>query len=124
LQAADKLAIGSVVAGKPYFLTQGEPLPIWEIVDRILDAGGISPVAGTISPQLAYGIGWTLEKLYGLLRIKSEPRMTRFIASELSTAHWFDISAARKDFGYNPQVSFDEGMSRLKDWLSDRKPSS
>jgi nucleoside-diphosphate-sugar epimerase len=121
LQAGDRLDIDSIVAGKAYFLSQGEPLPIWEIVDRILDAGGIAPVSGTISPRLAYGIGWTLEKIYSLLRIKSEPRMTRFVAKELSTAHWFDISAAKKDFGYNPQVSFDEGMLRLKSWLAEQK---
>ena len=124
LQAADQLDIGSAVAGNTYFLTQGEPLPIWDIVDRILDAGGIPPVTGTISPKLAYGIGWILEKSYGLLGIKSEPRMTRFVAKELSTAHWFNISAARNDFGYVPHVSFDEGMTRLKDWLSDRAPRS
>jgi nucleoside-diphosphate-sugar epimerase len=124
LQAAEHLDIGSVVAGKAYFLTQGEPLPIWDIVDRILDAGGIPPVSGTISPKLAYGIGWTLEKIYVLLRIKSEPRMTRFVAKELSTAHWFDISAARKDFGYAPAISFDEGMTRLKTWLDEQKHSS
>jgi nucleoside-diphosphate-sugar epimerase len=122
VQAADKLDIGSVVAGKVYFLTQGEPLPIWEIVDRILAAGDIAPVSGTISPKLAYAAGWTLEKVYSLLGIKSEPRMTRFVASELSTAHWFDISAAKSDFGYNPQVSFDEGMLRLKSWLAEQKP--
>jgi nucleoside-diphosphate-sugar epimerase len=121
LQAADQLDIGSVVAGKVYFLSQGEPLPIWEIVDRILDAGGIAPVSGTISPQLAYAIGWTLEKFYTLLNIKGEPRMTRFVASELSTAHWFDISAAQNDFGYNPKVSFDEGMQRLKSWLTEQR---
>jgi nucleoside-diphosphate-sugar epimerase len=122
LQAADRLDIGSVVAGKAYFLSQGEPLPIWEIVDRILAAGGIAPVSETISPKLAYAAGWTLETIYGLLRIKSEPRMTRFVACELSTAHWFDISAAKKDFGYDPQVSFDEGMRRLKIWLTEQKP--
>ncbi|MBE0501917.1 MAG: NAD-dependent epimerase/dehydratase family protein [Desulfuromonadales bacterium] len=120
LQAADRLEIGSAVAGRPYFLSQGEPLPIWEIVDRILDAGGIAPVAGVISPKLAYAIGWTLEQLYTLLKIKSEPRMTRFVASELSTAHWFDISAARRDFGYTPQISIAEGMLCLKAWLATR----
>lgn len=121
LQAADQLDIGSVVSGKAYFLSQGEPLPIWDIVDRILNAGGIPTVSGTISPKLAYGIGWTLEKIYGLCGIKSEPRMTRFVAKELSTAHWFDISAARTDFGYTPTVSFDEGMLRLKAWLTEQK---
>jgi nucleoside-diphosphate-sugar epimerase len=117
LQAAAHLDIGSAVAGKAYFLSQGEPLPLWDIVDRILAAGGVPPVAGTISPGLAYGIGWLMEKIYGLLHLRSEPRMTRFVARELSTAHWFDLSAARNDFGYEPQVSFDEGMLRLKEWL-------
>lgn len=121
IQAADRLDIASVVAGKTYFLSQGEPLPLWDIVDRILDAGDIPPVSGTISPQLAYAIGWCMEKVYGLLRLQSEPRMTRFVARELSTAHWFNISAAQQDFAYQPQVSFDEGMLRLKKWLTERE---
>jgi nucleoside-diphosphate-sugar epimerase len=120
LQAAGSLAVGSPVAGKAYFLSQGEPLPLWDVVDRILEAGGIAPVSGTMSPAVAYGAGWILEKVYGLLKLRSEPRMTRFLARELSTAHWFDIAAARRDFGYTPQVSFDEGMARLRAWLSAR----
>ena len=118
LMAADKLQIGSPVAGKAYFLSQDEPLPLWDIVNRILAAAKISPVTRTISPALAYGIGWTLEKIYGALGLKSEPRMTRFLAKELSTAHWFDISAARRDFGYKPTISIDEGMERLEKWLA------
>jgi nucleoside-diphosphate-sugar epimerase len=87
------------------------------MVNRILAAGGLAPVTRTISPQLAYAIGWTLEKTYAALRIESEPRLTRFVARELSTAHWFDISAARRDFGYQPLVSLDTGMERLQAWL-------
>lgn len=118
LQAAGQLAIGSQVAGKTYFLSQGEPLPLWQIIDRILAAGGLPPVQRRISPELAYGIGWLLEKVYSALRLPGEPRMTRFVARELSTAHWFDIGAARRDFGYQPTVSFDEGMVRLQQWLA------
>jgi len=120
LQAADRLEIGSVVAGKAYFLSQGEPLPVWEVVNRILDAGGLPPVSRTISPGLAYAAGSVLEKTYSLLRLKGEPRMTRFVARELSTAHWFDLGAARRDFGYEPQISFDEGIERLRAWLAAR----
>lgn len=120
LQAADHLAVGSVVAGKAYFLSQGEPLPIWDVVNRILDAGGLPPVTRTISPSLAYTIGAILEKVYGLLNLKGEPRMTRFVAKELSTSHWFDLSAARNDFGYQPEVTFDEGIERLREWLTSR----
>lgn len=121
LQAADHLDIGSPVAGKAYFLSQGEPLPLWDVVDRILAAGGVAPVSGTISPGLAYAAGWLLEKVYTLLRLPGEPRMTRFVARELSTAHWFDLAAARADFGYAPEVSFDEGMVRLEEWLAKSK---
>jgi len=120
LQAADHLDINSVVAGKVYFLSQGEPLPVWEVVNRILDAGGLPPVTRTISPELAYRVGVLLETIYKLLKLKGEPRMTRFVARELSTAHWFDLSAARNDFGYNPDVSFNEGMERLRAWLETR----
>jgi nucleoside-diphosphate-sugar epimerase len=88
------------------------------MVNRILAAGGLPPVTRAISPCLAYGIGWALEKGYTLLGIQSEPRMTRFVARELSTAHWFDISAARRDFGYRPEVSIDTGMERLQAWLA------
>ena len=120
LQAADALAVGSPVAGKAYFLAQGEPRPVWEVVDRILAAGNLPPVTRTISPQLAYTAGWLLEKTYTLLRLSGEPPMTRFVARELSTAHWFDLSAARRDFGYQPQVSFAEGMERLATWLKEK----
>ena len=120
LQAADHLDIGSIVAGKAYFLSQGEPLPIWTIVNRILDAGGLPPVTRTISPEIAYKAGALLEKVYTLFKLKGEPRMTRFVARELSTSHWFDLTAARRDFGYQPDVSFDEGIERLRLWLARR----
>ena len=58
-----------------------------------------------------------MEMVYRLLGISAEPRMTRFVAHQLSTAHWFDISAARRDLGYEPAVSIDEGLVRLAEWL-------
>jgi nucleoside-diphosphate-sugar epimerase len=119
LLAADRLALGSAVAGKAYFISNDEPIPMWEMVNRILVAGGVPPVERSITPGLAYAVGWMLEQVYGLLRLKTEPRLTRFVAREMSTAHWFDISAAKNDFGYRPQVSTDEGLDRLAAWLRD-----
>jgi nucleoside-diphosphate-sugar epimerase len=117
LLAADRLAPGAQIAGKAYFITNDEPVPLWDLVDRILDAGGLPPVKGRISPQLARIIGIGCEKLWGLLRLSGEPPMTRFVANELSTAHWFDISAAKRDLGYCPEVSLKEGLKRLREWL-------
>lgn len=115
--AAERLSPGSAIAGKVYFISQGDPWPLWDLINRILEAGDLPPVVRTISPKLAYAAGWTLEMAYWLLGLKSEPRMTRFLAQELSTAHWFNIDAARRDLGYRPTVSIEEGMRRLQEYL-------
>jgi nucleoside-diphosphate-sugar epimerase len=120
LQAADALSPGSPVAGNCYFISNGEPLPLWDMVNRILAAAGVPPVTRSISPRLAYSAGCICEALWGLLNLQGEPPMTRFVAHELATAHWFDISAARRDFGYDPEISIDEGLLRLRQWLQSR----
>ena len=117
LLAADRLEPGSPIAGRAYFLSQGEPLPLWDFVNRILDAAGLPPVTRTIPFPVAYAAGAILEVVYEgvyrILKLSADPPMTRFLARELSTAHWFDISAARRDLGYEPRVSIDEGLERL-----------
>ena len=120
LLAADRLTPGAQIAGKAYFITNNEPLPLWELVNRILAAAAVPPVSRSIPPALAHAAGWLLEKVYAALALSGEPRMTSFLASELSTAHWFDISAACRDLGYQPRVSIDEGMLRLEQWLAER----
>jgi nucleoside-diphosphate-sugar epimerase len=114
LLAADRLAPGSAIAGKVYFLSQGQPVPLWDLVNRILAAAGLPPVTRTVPVWSAHLIGWVLEAAYGLLGRAEEPPMTRFLAAELATAHWFNIAAARRDLGYEPRVSIDEGLRRLE----------
>ncbi len=117
LLAADRLAPGSAVAGKAYFISNGEPLPLWEMVNRILAAADLPPVSKTISPGAALLAGAICEKLWQWFNLNGEPPMTRFVAHELATAHWFDLTAARRDFGYAPEISLDEGLQRLRHWL-------
>lgn len=113
LLAADRLAPGSPVAGKAYFLSQGEPVPLWDLVNRILAAAGLPPVTRSVPYAAAYAAGCVMEVAYALFCPRREPPMTRFLARELSTAHWFDLSAARHDLGYAPGVPLDEGLRRL-----------
>ncbi len=113
LQAADTLEPGSDVAGNAYFLSQGEPVNCWQWIDEILALAGLPPVAKSISLNAAWRIGWLLETSYACLRVRSEPRMTRFLAAQLGTSHYFDIRRARRDFGYQPRISTAEGMHRL-----------
>jgi nucleoside-diphosphate-sugar epimerase len=114
LLAADRLAPGSAVAGKAYFIANGEPIPIWDLVNRILAAGGVPPVTRTVPAWAAYAAGWLLECIYGLLGRRDEPPMTRFLARELAMAHWFDLTASRREFGYEPGVPIAEGLRRLE----------
>jgi nucleoside-diphosphate-sugar epimerase len=118
LLAADCLARGGAAAGKAYFISNGEPLPLWEMVNRILACAGLPPVTSSIPAGAAYAVGVCCEGIWRALRLSGEPPMTRFVAREMATAHWFDISAARRDLGYRPEISIDEGLARLKEWLS------
>lgn len=120
LLAAERLAPGSPVAGKAYFISQGEPRPLWDIVNAMLHAAGLEPVKKRIPVGIAYLTGAFFEKLYGVLRLRVEPPMTRFLARELSTAHWFNIDAARRDLRYQPRVSIDEGMRRLERYFREQ----
>lgn len=115
--ALKHLSTESPINGKVYFITNGEPLPIADLINKILNSAGLQPVTSKVSPGVAYAAGAAMEFAYSLTKRKDEPRMTRFVARELSCIHWFDISAAKQDLGYNPKVSIDEGMSRLKAWF-------
>lgn len=121
LLAAEALELNPAVAGKVFFISQGQQIPLWEIINRILDAAGQPPVTRRVPYQAAWLAGAVMEAGYRLFGIEGEPRMTRFLAGELSTSHWFDISAARRELGYEPTISVDEGLRRLKEWFS-RQP--
>lgn len=112
LKAADRLSPGSPVAGSAYFISQGEPVNCWRWIDELLALAGLPPVKRSISTRAAYAIGAALEAAYTVLRKRSEPRMTRFLALQLGTSHYFSIEKARRDFGYEPRISTAEGMRR------------
>jgi nucleoside-diphosphate-sugar epimerase len=118
LDAADRLDIGTAPAGKAYFISNGEPVELWPFINRILEEAGVPPVTRTVSPWKAKLAGRVLEWAYRFAPfVRGEPPMTRFIASQLSTSHWYDISAARRDLGYEPTVSVEEGLRRLGERL-------
>ena len=122
LLAADRLNPNANIAGKVYFISNGEPWPLWDLVNAILTAGNVPIVRKSVPTWLAHMLGSGCEILYRLLRKQNDPPMTRFLAKELSTAHWFDIQASRRDLGYEPLVSMKEGLQRLRAYLNHQKP--
>ncbi len=115
--AAVQLAPRSEISGKAYFLSGGDPRPFWEIVDRMLSAAGLPPVTKRIPKKAAYALAAACEGTWRALRLSSEPPLTKFLVDTMTTAHWFDISAAKRELGWAPKVGIEDGMGRLALWL-------
>ena len=106
------------VEGKTYFISQDTPIAIAELINKLLATGGNPPVTKHLSPGIARFAGRLLEIIYRSFGISAEPPITVFLAKQLSTSHWYNISAAKKDFGYEVEISLEEGMERLRAWVS------
>jgi nucleoside-diphosphate-sugar epimerase len=111
-----------VAAGKAYFITNGEPVALWEWINQVLQGVGEEPIRQKISLRSARLMGALCEAAWKVLPLKGEPPMTRFVASELATDHWFSIAAARRDLGYNPRITMAAGTAELIHWLKQTMP--
>ena len=100
-------------AGRAYFITNGEPVMLWGWINDLLRALEIPPVTKRLSLGAATVVGGVCEALWHVLPLRGEPPITRFVAKELATNHWFDISAARRDLGYSPRISMAAGTAEL-----------
>lgn len=104
LQAESALRARRPLAGKAYFINDEAPVNLWDWINQLLQIAGIKPINRKISLTTAMRIGAACEGIYGLLRIKSEPPMTRFVAAQLAGSHSYSIAAAQRDFDYHPIV--------------------
>lgn len=112
--ACDALIPNTSVPGSVYYVSQTEPLNCWKWIDDILALVNVPPVKKKISFKTAWTLGTALENIYRLAGWKSEPVMTRFLATQLAKSYWFNTAKARKELGFVPNVSTEEGMKRLK----------
>lgn len=113
LLAAKNLETTKTAAGKPYFISQGEPVNLWQWIDDLFEAYTIPPIRGKVSFPVAYAAGALLELFYTCMNKKNEPRMTRFLAEQLAKSHYFSIDNAKNDLGYEVKISTQEGMKQL-----------
>ena len=109
LDAFDALERGKG-AGQAYFISQGEPVDLWSWLNSILEGLGQPPLTQKIPLPLAYGIGALCEGAWNVLRRRTDPPITRFVAVELAKDHYFDISKAQHELGYRPRVPMNEAL--------------
>ncbi len=112
LLAADRLREDSPVNGQAYFISQGVPVVLWAWINGILERMRLPHIGRKVSYGMARTVGAAMEIAYTVLPLRGEPRMTRFLADQLATSHYFDISKARKDLGYEPRISTEDGLDR------------
>ncbi len=115
--AGDRLAPDAPHAGRAYFIGHERPVRIWDWLDGILRELGDEPVRRRVSLPVARAVGGLLELAWTALPLSGEPRMTRFVATQLATSHSYTMEPARRDLGYREVVNVEEATRRTVDWL-------
>ncbi|MGN7148187.1 NAD-dependent epimerase/dehydratase family protein [Arthrobacter sp. SAFR-179] len=108
------------IHGRALVVTNGEPRPVGELIAGICAAGGVPAPSWSVPGRVARMAGSAVEKVWLRLGKQDEPPMTRFLAEQLSTAHWFDQRETRKLLEWTPVVSIDEGLARLAAYYGSR----
>lgn len=119
VDALDHLRPGAACAGRAYFISNGEPWPLRDVLNGLLRAAGAPEVHASIPFGAAYAIGAVCEGLWTMLPLRGDPPMTRFLAEQLATPHWYSMAPAARDFGYVPRISMADGLARLRASLTE-----
>lgn len=112
----DRARPGAPCAGNAYVITNGEPRTIRELVEGICTAFELAPRFPSVPIRLAAPAGDLIERFWARTNRTDDPPITRFLAEQLGTAHWFDPRPAAADLGYQPIISIDDGLARLAAW--------
>jgi len=111
LLAEKALADNQNAAGRAYFVTAGDPVPLWDFIAQLLKIYRLPPIKRKISFKLAYRLAYLAEGLGRL--INREPFLTRFLVSEMATSHFFNINSARDQLKYTPKFKVFEGLEKV-----------
>ena len=112
VKAEHALTRNPACRGHAYFISQGEPVNLWRWIDAVLAAHTLGPVKRTLPAWAAIALGALCEVVEELSHHRFEPPLTRFLAREMATDHFFSIAAARRDLGYEPTCTINEAFQR------------
>jgi len=116
--AINALIDNPLCCGKAYFITNGEPVNVWQFIGKILKGAGLPPVHRNVTVATALFAARFISSIHKLLPFLGEPSFTPFLVKELATNHWFDPEPAKRDLNYRPTISMKDGLERLIEILS------
>ena len=114
LCAAQALRNNPALSGRSYFITSGDPQRVSVFLNALLAACGRQAIGKKIPRRLGLYLGTLCETAFRLLGSRREPPLTYFVAAQLATSHWYDISRAKQELGYHPHVSLAQGCALLQ----------
>ncbi len=121
IAALDRSIPGAPCAGRAYVVTNGEPRTIRELVEGICHAFDLDVRYPSVPIRLAAPVGGLIERFWARTNRADDPPITRFLAEQLGTSHWFDPRPAAQDLGYHPAISIDEGLAKLATWNASQR---
>lgn len=113
LLAMNALETKKQVNRQAYFVTNDDPVNLWDFINQILTQAGLDPVKSHIPARIAKSLSWLLTGFHKTFNPKQEPLLTPFLVDELAKSHWFDITDTKKDLGYEPKISLIQGLNQL-----------
>jgi len=120
VQAVLRALDAEKAVGNIYHITGGQEVNLLEVVKRIIERRGYPPLRRTVPAGRAMLAAGVVEDLWRALRLKGEPPLTRYKVSIMVYSQTYDITAARRDLGYEPRVSWQEGVTRFLDSRDER----
>ena len=100
--------------GNAYFVTDGEPVVFREFVTELLGTAGVEPPKRSVPLAVAKPLAALSEGIWGVLGRKSSPPLTRLAVWLSARECTIDISKARRELGYEPVKTIEEGMVELR----------
>jgi nucleoside-diphosphate-sugar epimerase len=101
------------VHGEALVVSNGEPRPVAEVISRLCRSAGVPGPRRRVPFPVAWAAGAAVEAVWTATQRRDTPPLTRFLAEQLATAHWFDQRRTRAALGWSPRVGLEEGFARL-----------
>jgi nucleoside-diphosphate-sugar epimerase len=113
--AADK----EQASGEAYLVTDDQDLTVGEFLARMTEAAGLPTPSKSIHYSIAFTLGAIVEKIHELPFVKKPPSMSRYGVAIMGRDLTFSCEKAKRDLGYRPATTIDQGMEGLSEWIKE-----